>query len=276
MLLTYCAGCANKLQQKTPVFHILDAVFNALKGVNLDFSHYDGALAPDRFLKCFAGDPAAIRALGLEKDTVYLVAALNDCTRVAQSTTYNFFQADITVTVRIIRVADGKLVYSAGAPRPYSGSNEAAAMNAGLQRSAAWLADRLRVEREQIQAALAGAERVFEVIDTPAELDAASDSPLAAPVRGEVHFTDVSFGYLSSQPIIKDMTLEAKAGQTIALVGPTGGGQRHAGCAPPADAAGQSCISMVVCTISSCTASCSRMRAGVSAGSWVSTLRAQE
>jgi ATP-binding cassette subfamily B protein len=76
-----------------------------------------------------------------------------------------------------------------------------------------------------IQAALAGAERVFEVIDTPAELDAASDSPLAVPVRGEVHFTDVSFGYLPDQPIIKDMTLEAKAGQTIALVGPTGAGK---------------------------------------------------
>jgi ATP-binding cassette subfamily B protein len=76
-----------------------------------------------------------------------------------------------------------------------------------------------------IQAALAGAERVFEIIDTPPELDAASDSPLAVPVRGEVHFTDVSFGYLPDQPIIKDMTLEAKAGQTIALVGPTGAGK---------------------------------------------------
>ena len=63
---------------------ILDAVFNALKGVNLDFSHYDGALAPDRFLKCFAGDPAAIRALGLEKDTVYLVMALNECAQTNQ------------------------------------------------------------------------------------------------------------------------------------------------------------------------------------------------
>jgi ATP-binding cassette subfamily B protein len=76
-----------------------------------------------------------------------------------------------------------------------------------------------------IQAALAGAERVFEVIDTPAELDVAADSPLPVPVRGEVHFTDVSFGYLPNQPIIKNMTLEAKAGQTIALVGPTGAGK---------------------------------------------------
>lgn len=76
-----------------------------------------------------------------------------------------------------------------------------------------------------IQAALAGAERVFEIIDTDAELDNASDSPLPAPVRGEVHLTDVSFGYLPNTPIIKNMTLQAKAGQTIALVGPTGAGK---------------------------------------------------
>jgi ATP-binding cassette, subfamily B, multidrug efflux pump len=76
-----------------------------------------------------------------------------------------------------------------------------------------------------IQAALAGAERVFEIIDTPAEVDAASDSLLPAPVKGEVHFENVRFGYQSDKPIIKNMTLEAKAGQTIALVGPTGAGK---------------------------------------------------
>ena len=76
-----------------------------------------------------------------------------------------------------------------------------------------------------IQAALAGAERVFEVIDTPAELDQAADSPLPDPVKGEVRFTDVSFGYLPDQLVIKQMSLEAKAGQTVALVGPTGAGK---------------------------------------------------
>jgi ATP-binding cassette subfamily B protein len=56
-------------------------------------------------------------------------------------------------------------------------------------------------------------------------LDTAADSLLPVPVKGEVHFTDVSFGYLPHHPIIKNMTLEAKAGQTIALVGPTGAGK---------------------------------------------------
>jgi len=74
-----------------------------------------------------------------------------------------------------------------------------------------------------IQAALAGAERVFEIIDTPAEVDAAPDFPL--PVQGDVRLENVCFGYLPNRPIIKNMTLEAKAGQTIALVGPTGAGK---------------------------------------------------
>jgi ATP-binding cassette subfamily B multidrug efflux pump len=76
-----------------------------------------------------------------------------------------------------------------------------------------------------IQAAPAGAERVFEVLDKPAEVDAAADQPLATPVRGEVEFEHVRFGYVPGKPIIKDMTLEAKAGQTVALVGPTGAGK---------------------------------------------------
>jgi ATP-binding cassette, subfamily B, multidrug efflux pump len=76
-----------------------------------------------------------------------------------------------------------------------------------------------------IQAALAGAERVFEIIDTPPEVP---DAPNAVPldsIRGQVSFENVQFGYRPDLPIIKNMTLEAKAGQTIALVGPTGAGK---------------------------------------------------
>ena len=76
-----------------------------------------------------------------------------------------------------------------------------------------------------IQAALAGAERVFEIIDMPAEVDAAPDSPLPVPIKGEVRLENVRFGYSPDTPIIENMTLEAKAGQTVALVGPTGAGK---------------------------------------------------
>ena len=75
-----------------------------------------------------------------------------------------------------------------------------------------------------IQAALAGAERVFEIIDTPAEVDTAPGVPLTG-VQGAVRFADVRFGYLPDRPVIKNFSLEARAGQTIALVGPTGAGK---------------------------------------------------
>ena len=76
-----------------------------------------------------------------------------------------------------------------------------------------------------IQAALAGAERVFEIIDTPSEVaDVANPLPFDS-IRGDVRFEHVKFGYTPKRPILKDMTLEAKAGKTIALVGPTGAGK---------------------------------------------------
>ncbi|MCB0211270.1 MAG: ABC transporter ATP-binding protein [Anaerolineae bacterium] len=76
-----------------------------------------------------------------------------------------------------------------------------------------------------IQAALAGAERVFEIIDLPPEVDAA---PAAVPVSGDwecVRFEHVDFEYQPDVPIIKDMSLAAEPGQVVALVGPTGAGK---------------------------------------------------
>jgi ATP-binding cassette subfamily B multidrug efflux pump len=77
----------------------------------------------------------------------------------------------------------------------------------------------------QIQSALAGAERVFEIIDTEPELTDASDAVALDPLAGEVVFDHVDFCYVPGVPVIKDMSLQAQPGQTIALVGPTGAGK---------------------------------------------------
>jgi len=77
----------------------------------------------------------------------------------------------------------------------------------------------------QLQAALAGAERVFEVIDQQPELADAPDAIALDEVAGEVIFDHVDFGYTPGVPVIKDMSLRAAPGQTIALVGPTGAGK---------------------------------------------------
>jgi ATP-binding cassette subfamily B protein len=76
-----------------------------------------------------------------------------------------------------------------------------------------------------IQAALAGAERVFETLDVAPEV---ADPPQAVPleaIRGAVRFDHVTFGYQPERLIIKDMSLEARPGETVALVGPTGAGK---------------------------------------------------
>jgi ATP-binding cassette subfamily B protein len=77
----------------------------------------------------------------------------------------------------------------------------------------------------QIQAALAGAERIYEIIDTEPELRDATDAVPLEEIEGDVVFDQVDFAYVPGVPVIKDMSLRAQPGQTIALVGPTGAGK---------------------------------------------------
>jgi len=77
----------------------------------------------------------------------------------------------------------------------------------------------------QLQSAIAGAERVFEVIDTEPELTDESDALALDAVAGRVAFGRVNFSYVPDVPVIKDMSFVAEPGQTVALVGPTGAGK---------------------------------------------------
>ena len=76
-----------------------------------------------------------------------------------------------------------------------------------------------------LQAALAGAERVFEILDTAPEIPDEPEAAALETMRGDVRFEGVNFGYLPDVPVIKDMSLVAPAGTTVALVGPTGAGK---------------------------------------------------
>jgi ATP-binding cassette subfamily B multidrug efflux pump len=76
-----------------------------------------------------------------------------------------------------------------------------------------------------IQAALAGAERIFAIVDLPPELDDPTDVVPLAEVRGDVIFDHVRFSYLPDVPVLEDLSFEAKPGQVVALVGPTGAGK---------------------------------------------------
>jgi len=76
-----------------------------------------------------------------------------------------------------------------------------------------------------IQSALAGAERVFEILDSDEEpTDSENAVDLDNP-RGEVVFEDVCFSYNKTVPVLKNVSFSVKAGETVALVGETGAGK---------------------------------------------------
>ena len=76
-----------------------------------------------------------------------------------------------------------------------------------------------------IMSAIAGAERVFEVLDETEEEPDAPDSYDMGEIEGDVVLTDVNFSYEKGHPILKNVNLYARPGQTIAFVGPTGAGK---------------------------------------------------
>ncbi|MAZ54118.1 MAG: hypothetical protein CMO31_08945 [Trueperaceae bacterium] len=77
----------------------------------------------------------------------------------------------------------------------------------------------------QLQSALAGAERIFEVIDTPPTIQDSPDAEPLPDIDGTVVFANVSFAYEPGEAVLSNVSLEAKPGETIALVGPTGAGK---------------------------------------------------
>jgi ATP-binding cassette, subfamily B, multidrug efflux pump len=77
----------------------------------------------------------------------------------------------------------------------------------------------------QAQASLAASERIFELIDTPVTLIDKPGAGAMAAIAGAVTFKNVAFAYDASKPVLRDVSFEAQAGQTIAIVGPTGAGK---------------------------------------------------
>ena len=77
----------------------------------------------------------------------------------------------------------------------------------------------------EFQSAFSAAERVFRVMDEEPEPVDAADAVELKEVEGRVELCDVTFGYSSDKTILKNVSLSTKAGQTIAIVGPTGAGK---------------------------------------------------
>ncbi|MGX7150896.1 multidrug efflux ABC transporter subunit EfrB [Enterococcus ureasiticus] len=76
-----------------------------------------------------------------------------------------------------------------------------------------------------LQSASAATTRVFEILDEPEEKLNEHDIPLPENVQGSVQFDNVSFSYDPAKPLIRNLNFEVQAGQTVAIVGPTGAGK---------------------------------------------------
>jgi ATP-binding cassette, subfamily B, bacterial len=84
--------------------------------------------------------------------------------------------------------------------------------------------DRLNGLNQMILSGRAAADRVFEIMDAEDEANASEGASLPSKIEGHVRFRQVSFAY-GDQPTLHDVELEARPGQTIALVGSTGAGK---------------------------------------------------
>ena len=77
----------------------------------------------------------------------------------------------------------------------------------------------------EMQHSIASAERIFRLVDSPAEVHNKPEAFDASTLLGEIEFSNVNFYYEDRKPVLSDFSLSVKPGETIALVGPTGGGK---------------------------------------------------
>lgn len=96
---------------------------------------------------------------------------------------------------------------------------------AGYSKQFSMPINNISMQSATIFSALAGAERVFAVMDETPELPDAPEAKTAEDLKGEVVFKDVSFGYVPDKTVLHNISLYAKPGQKIAFVGSTGAGK---------------------------------------------------
>ena len=76
-----------------------------------------------------------------------------------------------------------------------------------------------------VQSALAAAERIFELLDAEPEIKDSEDAIEMPPIKGEIVFENVTFGYDPQHPVLRNVSFRIKPKETVALVGPTGAGK---------------------------------------------------
>jgi ATP-binding cassette, subfamily B, multidrug efflux pump len=167
-------------------------------------------------VKAFGRQREAIETFDAENDRLY------DASRKAQ-----FISGIIQPAMTFISNLNYVAIAVIGGLRVASGQMTLGDVTAFIQYSRQFTFPIIQVASivNVLQSAVASAERVFELLDEPEEsADPVPATPLDASV-GAVRFEHVSFRYEPERPLIDDLSLDVRAGATIAIVGPTGAGK---------------------------------------------------
>ena len=167
-----------------------------------------------------------VKAYGREQAVVGQFRDVNGRLRAA-STRAQIFSLTLAPLTNLVNSTGLTIVAAAGGWMAVQGVATVGEIAAFVQyaRRFGWPLNSIANLYNTIQSAIAGAERVFQVLDEVPELSDMADARALTQVEGDVVFEDVCFGYEPGTPVLKHVDLHARRGQTIALVGPTGAGK---------------------------------------------------
>ncbi|EMA6343965.1 ABC transporter ATP-binding protein [Bacillus cytotoxicus] len=167
-----------------------------------------------------------ITLYGKEKETVHKFNAINEKLRVS-ATKADTFSAFIFPSMNFINNLGMGLVIGTGSIMVLTGMTTVGVIASFINYSRQFSRplSQFATLMNTIQAAVAGGERVFEIMDEVPEIQNKKNPIVVQKLEGNVTFDHVSFGYEKEKEILKDVSLQASPGETIALVGPTGSGK---------------------------------------------------
>ena len=173
---------------------------------------------------------ALITAFGRQEQAVREFAEHNE-TMYRSSFGAQAISGLIEPVIRFVTDLNYVLVAVIGALRVASGSVSIGDVQAFIQYSGMFSRPIIDVANfsGQLQSGLASARRVFELLDEPEQSPEPSAPAIVSPVRGHVEFSGVCFRYTPDRPLIENLSLTAKPGQLVAIVGPTGAGKTTLG-----------------------------------------------
>jgi ATP-binding cassette subfamily B protein len=167
-----------------------------------------------------------IKALGREEENLKEFSSLTD-TMYTASYRAAWLSVLFLPTVQIVSAfALGAIVWYGGIQSQIAGFS-VGSINAFVSYLAfmIWPVQDLARVYAEMQHSLASAERIFKLLDTDPDVHNRPDAFSAETMRGEIEFEHVHFYYEDRKPILTDFSMKVRAGETIALVGPTGGGK---------------------------------------------------